>query len=263
MTTQVNAHGHKQTDTLCQTCNEPVDPFTIALLGKKAVHCARCETTWRIKTTAVPGGFRVWEETPSGNKRSERVWWNYCDVCDQGWFQHHQCSRCQTRISYAQHALCHPSGALKRPGEYGRLFIWFPQCQQCTAGCTFIQHTYYGSSSSEVRQCRECLHRYIQWHKERGCIRYIVHRPNYPIKLKIDRSKSLERSLGRTFYHEVVYTEKKDKGARVEVYVYHPLTHEKELLRIDEKYAQYFSSLIEAQEWVYAQMGGTLRTFWL
>ena len=242
----------------CLICNRTIADFS----RKQAKYCMFCETYWQKKTSPILAGFQVWEETPSGRKKNKRVWWQGDQECEKGWFQGGQCYRCQTRMSYAQHASYHPSGALKRPGEYGRVFIWFPNCQHCTAGSTFIRYSYTGTSSiSETRQCQECLNRYIQWNKERGYIRYNIYRPNYPVKLKIDKSKSLERSAGRIFYHEVDYTQ--HEGARVEVYAYHPLTHEKELIRINEKYAHYFSSLEEAQEWIYTQMGSSLRTYWL
>jgi hypothetical protein len=157
-------------------------------------------------------------------------------------------------------AFQHPSGALKRE-QHGLdgPFLWFPDCQKCK--CGDISTSYGWGISDPPMQCRTCLNRYIQWHKEHCIIRYSIFGTNYPRKCKIDESKNLEKSKGRIFYHEINYAVP-SASVRVHIYSINPATNEQEVLRIDGKYVQCFSSIEAAQAWVAAQ-GASLRSFWL
>lgn len=242
----------------CQHCHKEIDALTLALLGvKKAQYCIQCETTWELKTAPVPGGFQVWEEARTGNRQHERVWWEYCSACEKGWFHAHQCSQCRTRIENARHAATHVSGAYTIPRQNGfsEPFVWFADCTLCQGGFTYFPFLYGGG---EMRQCQPCRERYLQYLRDHSRIRYVVSRPNYPIKVKVDTTKTLAKSHGKIFYQEINYTAKSCEGTYVRAFEVDETGNARELYG----YLNYFASLSDAQHWIFTQMGGNLHMFW-
>ena len=161
-----------------------------------------------------------------------------------------------------QDTLSHPSGALKMPGtpDFPDLHIWFPDCQCCRHGIVF--HSYHWNApGGEWQQCPYCSARYFRWFKEHKLVRYVILRPNYPTKLRVDHSKTLEKSNGRVFYHEVDYRE--CESAHVEAYALDADGKKQEQLRIEGAYSKSFSTMAEASVWICQQLGGSLHTFWL
>jgi len=160
--------------------------------------------------------------------------------------------------------LAHSSGALKMPGtpRLPEPRIWFPKCASCHTGNVRSYDPSYDSPRGEWHQCPCCENRYFQWHKEQHRIRYVVTRPNYPIKLRIDPSKSLEKSAGRIFYHEIDYA-KDCERTYVEAYALDTNGKIQERLRIEGNDGKSFPTLVAAQLWISEQLGGSLRTFWL
>lgn len=249
----------------CHTCGKSLDRLTLALFGSQATHCTACETTWQLKSTPRPGGFLLWEETPSGKKRYQRLWWQYHRACSKGLdHKQEQCYPCGEYMERAAQGILHASGAVRIPQSGRSWLIWFPDCQHCSGGFIYIPPSpYVICGKSHPEQCPHCLAHYMQWLQYHALIRCALYRPKHPIRLKIDRSKSLARSRGRIFYHEIDYSEKEKEPVNVEVYTVHPGTHERETLSIDGQYMHYFPSLAEAHVWVFKQMGGSLRSFWL
>ena len=252
------------TERVCHTCGGPLDRLTLALLGKQATHCTACENTWLIKTSPRPGGFEVWEETPSGKKQHQRLWWQYHRACNKGLgHKQDQCYLCHEYMERAAQGILHASGAVRIPKPGKAWLIWFPNCQRCAGGFMYIHSPYSMNGGSYPEQCPHCLARYVQWLQQHALIRCALSRPKHPIRLKIDQSKSLAKSRGRIFYHEIDYSEKERGSVNVEVYTVHPDTNERETLHVDGQYMHYFSSLADAQAWIFTQMGGSLRSFWL
>jgi hypothetical protein len=158
--------------------------------------------------------------------------------------------------------ISHPSGALKIPGtpDFPELHIWFPDCQSCRQGIIFYSY-HWPAPGGEWRQCLRCYNRYFQWFQQRKLIRYTIARANYPIKLRTDHSKTLEKSAGRIFYHEIEYT-KECERTFVEAYALDAHGQTQEQLRIQGALRKSFPTLAAAQVWIEQQMGGSLRTFW-
>ncbi len=164
-----------------------------------------------------------------------------------------------------QDTRAHPSGAWKmeEASAFRPPVIWFPDCKDCRRGRIPPPFSSGYVNGEAARPCLSCYRRYFQWFKQRKLIRYAVSCPNYPIRTRIDTTKSLTRSKGRSFYQEVDYAEQEREVVRVEAFALEPCGAVSEHLWIDGTYCKCFPTLPTAQVWIAEQMGRSLRSFWL
>lgn len=158
---------------LCQTCGNQVDELTWHLEGKEAKHCQDCRFTYEKKSENIPGGMHIWEESRTGNKENDRLWWQYhkSQDCVQGLYVRMVRTGnsyraklegpCQTCARIYQHvpleAQFHTrSGAYWYERErYGKALttLWFPACTECIGGVVLPHNT----------SCTACQKRFDDW----------------------------------------------------------------------------------------------------
>lgn len=272
----------------CQHCGKEIDEYT-RIFEHAPKYCGKCaHGTWEEKQEAILGGFKIWEVSPAGKIKHERVWCHACRIsnCEKGFTMPYkrQCENCTYLLKEISQGEALPSGAI-RLGYY----IWFVDCKECVRGkVTISSGSFY--RSSYTKQCSTCIQRNETWLDKnmRTHIRYTISRPHGMTgRILLDKGEKDELDAwfrehskskkgvpsdfyrlrkkgeeGKIFAMDISY--RKKETASVSKFCRNKLTNAIEHARIDaDNLSLSFNSIEAAQEFIAKQMGANLKNFWL